>query len=88
MEEGNKFHHHVSTFCLHHVAEKSWQTDNKRTELPLPPFPSKSRHPHSSREHMSEEQARYIPSCAMMKVEKQADGLAPQITGGNKPTEK
>jgi hypothetical protein len=37
---------------------------------------------------MSEEQARYIPSCAMMKVEKQADGLAPQITGENKPTEK
>jgi hypothetical protein len=45
-------------------------------------------HPQSSREHMFEEQARYIPSCAMMKVEKQANGLAPQTTSENKLTEK
>jgi hypothetical protein len=37
---------------------------------------------------MFEEQARYIPSRAIMKVEKQANGLAPQIAGENKLTER
>jgi hypothetical protein len=43
---------------------KSWQTDNKRTELPITTIPTGVVILKSSREHMFEEQARYMPSCA------------------------
>jgi hypothetical protein len=36
---------------------------------------------------MSEQQANNMPSCAMMRVEKQANGLAPHMAGGRTLTE-
>ena len=78
----SSFHNRVSTSCLHHVAlEKSWQTDNKRTELPLIAT-RLVRHPRGSREHVSEKQTKHMLNCAMINDEKQTDELAPLVADG------
>jgi hypothetical protein len=44
--EGNKFHHHVSTFCLHHVAEKKLANRQQAYRINHYHHPHWCRHPH------------------------------------------